>query len=177
MLLRLSNFVRRSGWLIVLSALLWLILTANEGWAFFVGLLLLILVWQWHYPLMAPKFQWRYFPALFLTFMRQLWFGGIDVARRAFFGRTFKHAGFSSYTCRLTQPAQQQIFATLVSLLPGTCTVSVSAADDTEQAATTNVSLLLHVLDQTANWHAEVAELEWQLARFMASPLSKEDTP
>lgn len=177
MLLRLSNFVRRSGWLIVLSALLWLILSANDGWAFFIGLLLLMLVWQWHYPLRCPAMQWRYFPAFLLTFLRQLWFGGIDVARRAFFGRTFEHAGFCSYACRLTQPAQQQIFATLVSLLPGTCTVSVRAAENTAQAATPRVALLLHVLDETANWHAEVAELEWQLARFMASPLPEENTP
>lgn len=176
MLLRFAGFIRRTGWLILLSALLWLLLTANQGWTFFAGLLLVILVWQWHYPLSIPTLHWRYFLAFLLTFIRQLWCGGIDVARRACFGRTFENAGFASYACRLTQPTQQQLLATLVSLLPGTCTVSVIAAENTEPATPAKVSLLLHVLDKTANWHVEVAELEWQLARFMASPLPKESS-
>lgn len=174
MLLKLAGFLRRSGWLILLSALLWLLLTASQGWMFFAGLLLVILVWQWHYPLNVPTLHWQYFLSFLLTFIRQLWHGGIDVARRACFSKTFENAGFASYACRLMQPTQQQLLATLVSLLPGTCTVSVVVSENHQPATLPKVSLLLHVLDTTANWQAEVAELEWQLARFMATPLPKE---
>lgn len=169
MLLRLALFLGRSYWLILLSALLWLILSANAGWFFYSGLLIVLLVWQRSYPLSFPPLAWRYLGAVLITFFRQLWCGGVDVARRACFDSQLSQAGFARYVCRLTQPAQQQCLATLVSLLPGTCTVSILPINHSQQ-----VLLLLHVLDKTAYWHAEVAELEWQLARFMASPLAKE---
>ncbi|GHG67759.1 hypothetical protein GCM10010919_16710 [Alishewanella longhuensis] len=161
--------------LISLSALCWAVLTANEGWVFFVVLLALLLLWQGYYPLALPKVRWRYFPALLFTFAGQLWRGAFDVARRAFFARQFAHTGFATYACRLTAPAQQQLLATLVSLLPGTCTVAI-LPKNSAKPSTGEVVLMLHILDTTANWQAEVAAIEWQLARFMASPLPREAT-
>lgn len=161
----------RTAWFIVLAACCWGVLTANQGWGFFALLLIVMLIWQWRYPLALPKFCWRYFPALLMLFVAQLWRGAFDVARRAFLARQFAHTGFQTYACRLQAPAQQQLLATLVSLLPGTCTVAIQPADPAKNNTTL---LMLHVLDTTAPWQAEVAALEWQLARFMASPLAEE---
>lgn len=173
MALKLSVFFRRSGWFIFLAALCWAVLAANEGWGFFAVLLLLLLVWQYFYPVALPKLRWRYFPALLYVFSAQLWRGAFDVAKRALFSRQFADTGFATYACRLQQPEQQQLLATLVSLLPGTCTVAILPAKNADTAMQ-QVRLMLHILDLSANWQNEVAAMEWQLARFMDSPLPSE---
>jgi multicomponent Na+:H+ antiporter subunit E len=156
MAITLWLFLRRSLWFGLVAAACWAVLTANSGWGFFTLLLPLLLLWQWHYPLPMPALRWRYLPACLLLFGRQLLLGGFDVAVRALGWRPLDSSNFCHYQSQLTSPASRLLLASLISLLPGTCTISLQP----------DGMLRLHVLDQTANWQQEIAALEWQLARL-----------
>lgn len=158
MTITLWLFVRRSWWLVVVAAACWAVLTANSGWGFFACVLPILLLWQWYSPLVLPAVRWRYFLPLLGLFLRQLVMGGLDVAGRALMPQRFDRSGFAEFETRLSTAQAQMLFASLISLLPGTCTVSLQPGG----------RLQLHLLDTAANWQHEVLALEQQLALLFA---------
>lgn len=155
--------------IIVAAALCWGALTGGRGWWFFLPLCLLLLIWCQCQQLTLPAWRFRYFPAFVGYFSRQLVLGACDVAFRALSPDPRLAPAWHYYKMRLAHAPSQRMLASLVSLLPGTCSVAKAldpARSDTGQPGTL---LLLHVLDTQANWQQGVAELEQQLSRLLAA--------
>jgi multicomponent Na+:H+ antiporter subunit E len=100
-------------------------------------------------------------PGFLLFFFRQLVLGAFDVAWRALAITPDFVPQWQRYPLRLIAPANQRLLASMISLLPGTCSAEI------EQHQGKANQLLLHVLDQHADWQGGVAALEQQLARLL----------
>lgn len=161
-------FVRQSLMFSLLAAACWAVLTANQGWGFFAVLWLGLMLWLYRNPLSFPKLRWRYIPAFLWFFLRQLFLGAIDVARRALLTGAGENHGWAEYPTKLSQAHNRQLLATLISLLPGTCSASVAASPANSQSLSSGWLIQLHLLDTTLHWQQDVARLEWHLARLMA---------
>lgn len=139
--------------------LCWAALTGGRGWWFFLPLCLLLLLWCYLAKLSLPTVRLSAVPGFLLFFSRQLVLGAFDVAWRALAPDPKLAPQWQRYNLSLRQPASQQLLASLVSLLPGTCSVNIETGR--------HDMLLLHVLDGNADWHSGVAALEQQLARLL----------
>jgi len=168
MLVKWRKHWRQPIVLSLLAAAMWALLTANQGWGFFVPLCVALLIWQYANPSEIPVLRWRYLPAFLWFFLRQLVLGAFDVARRALFTGAGADHGWGAYSSRLQQAPNRQLLATLISLLPGTCSASVSAVPTKAQTPAPCWLIQLHLLDTRLNWQQDVAQLEWHLARLMA---------
>ena len=146
----------------LLAALCWGALTENQGWWFFLPLCVLLLIWRHYARLSLPGVRLTAVPGFVVFFGRQLVLGAIDVGWRAL-GPTSKCSpDWRRYPLRLSAPASQRLLASLISVLPGTCSAQIESHPQRNQ-------LLLHVLDQHANWQAGVAALELQLAGLLTA--------
>lgn len=161
----------------VVAALCWGALTHGRGWWFFLPLCLLLLLWCQRQQLTLPALRLSHLPSFVWYFSCQLVLGACDVALRALSPKPRLAPGWQYYNIRLVHAPSQRLLASMVSLLPGTCSVamakplattpSTTFADSTEQH-----TLLLHVLDTGANWQQGVATLEQQLSRLLrAEPI------
>ncbi|WP_372627215.1 Na+/H+ antiporter subunit E [Arsukibacterium sp.] len=149
----------------LLAALCWGALTDNQGWWFFLPLCALLLIWRHYTRLSLPGVRLAALPGFVLFFVRQVVLGAIDVGWRAL-GPTSKCSpDWCCYPLRLSAPASQRLLASLISVLPGTCSAQIEAHPQRNQ-------LLLHVLDQHADWQTGVAALELQLSRLLTAETS-----
>lgn len=154
----------------IMAALCWAALTENQGWLFFLPLWLLILFWLQFSPVTLLALRLSVLPGFMLFFFWQLVLGAFDVGWRALApGRHFA-PGWQHYPSRLSQPASQRLLATMISLLPGTCSARI------EQQSGQPNQILVHVLDQQADWQASIAALEQQLARLLLAE-NREEFP
>ena len=146
----------------LLAALCWAALTENQGWWFFLPLWGLLLIWQHFANLTLPGLRLHAVPGFMLFFVRQIVLGAFDVGWRAL--RPFPEFSpdWQRYPVSLSEPSSQRLLASLVSVLPGTCSAQIESQPTQNQ-------LLLHVLDQHADWRSGVAALELQLARLLKS--------
>lgn len=142
-------------------ALCWAALTNNRGWWFFIPLCGAILWWLYRVNLQLPAIRWRALPRFLLFFSRQLVLGAVDVGWRALAIKPQFSPQWQRYPLSLAEPASQRLLASMVSLLPGTCSAQI------EQHQQQPNQLLLHVLDQHADWHIGVSALEQQLAGLL----------
>lgn len=144
----------------ILAATGWAALTENRGWWFFLPLWLLMLIWQYFARVRLPGLRFRVLPGFLWFFSRQLVLGAFDVGWRALAPKQQFAPGWQRYPLSLSEPASQRLLASLISLLPGTCSAEIEQQQHPNQ-------LLLHVLDQRTDWQAGVAALEQQLARLL----------
>ncbi|SNY45171.1 multisubunit sodium/proton antiporter, MrpE subunit [Arsukibacterium tuosuense] len=154
----------------ILAALVWAALTQNQGWWFFLPLWLLMLIWQYFARLTLPSVRLQVLPGFIWFFFRQLVLGAFDVGWRALAREPQFSPQWQSYSMSLTKPASQRLLASLISLLPGTCSAGV------EQDPQQPDQLLLHVLDQHADWQTGVRALEQQLTRLLKQETRAGDT-
>lgn len=145
----------------ILTALVWAALTENRGWWFFIPVCGAILLWLYFANIQVPAIRWRALPGFLLFFARQLVLGAFDVGWRALAPEQKLAPGWQRYPISLSEPASQRLLASMISLLPGTCSAEI------EQHPPQSAQLLLHVLDQQVDWQAGVIALEQQLARLL----------
>ncbi|WP_214000866.1 Na+/H+ antiporter subunit E [Arsukibacterium sp.] len=145
----------------VMAALGWAALSQNRGWWFFLPLWLLILVWQHLTRVTLPGLRLTALPGFLWFFSRQLVLGAFDVGWRALALQQKLVPGWQHYPLSLSEPASQRLLASMISLLPGTCSAEIEQQPDHPN------QLLLHVLDQHTDWQAGVAALEQQLTRLL----------
>ena len=145
----------------ILAALSWAALTESQGWWFFLPLWFLILAWMYVARLMLPALRLKALPGFLLFFSRQLVLGAFDVGWRALAIKPHFAPQWQRYSISLSEPASQRLLASMISLLPGTCSAEI------EQHQQQPNQLLLHVLDHQADWHAGVAALEQQLSKLL----------
>ncbi|MGP9801039.1 Na+/H+ antiporter subunit E [Rheinheimera sp. NSM] len=153
-----AAFIRYTA-LGVAFALCWAALSGGRGWWFFLPLCLLLMLWCYLTKLSLPPVRLTAIPGFLLFFSRQLVLGAFDVAWRALAPNPKLAPQWQRYNLSLRQPANQQLLASLVSLLPGTCSVNIETGPGD--------MLLLHVLDGNADWRSNVAALEQQLSRLL----------
>lgn len=142
-------------------ALCWAALTENRGWWFFMPLCPAILVWIYFANIQLPAIRWRVLPRFLGFFSRQLVLGAIDVGWRALAIKPQFAPQWQRYPLNLAEPASQRLLASMISLLPGTCSAQI------EQHPHQPNQLLLHVLDQHADWRGGVMALEQQLVMLL----------
>lgn len=147
----------------------WAALTENQGWWFFLPLWWVIVAWLHFSGFSLPALRWRCVPGFLLFFLRQLVLGAFDVGWRALAVTPNFAPQWQRYPLRLTAPANQRLLASMISLLPGTCSAEI------EQYQGKANQLLLHVLDQHADWQNGVAALEQQLGRLLAGETRRDN--
>ena len=157
-------FRRLAGMLMfsVLAALCWGALTENQGWWFFLPLCVLLLIWRYYARLSLPGMRLVAVPGFLVFFIKQVVLGAFDVGWRALSPVPKCSPAWHRYPVRLSAPASQRLLASLISVLPGTCSAQIESHPKYNQ-------LLLHVLDQHADWRAGVAALELQLGMLLTA--------
>lgn len=155
----------RSGflaWLLCLC-LLWAMLSAGQGWYLglptAVGASALAAALKLPAPRLGTLLRLPRFMAFFL---RTLWHGGWDVARRALSPSLPIAPAWTEYTLQdhyrdhPLYPRMRLLLSGMVGLLPGT--LSTHYVEHT---------LTLHVLDERQDWRTTTQRLEQELARLL----------
>jgi multicomponent Na+:H+ antiporter subunit E len=154
----------------LLWAVLWGLLTAGQGWWFFLALLPFLLWSAWLWPVPLLRVRWRYLPSFLGYFFQQMWWGGLDVAWRACRVTPAISPNWQRYTVRLQHASSQRVMACLISLMPGTTAcrghMTSSTAVSTDPAAP--AWLELHILNQHDDWSVAVSQLERRLSQLLA---------
>jgi multicomponent Na+:H+ antiporter subunit E len=92
--------------------------------------------------------------------------GAADVAWRACLPQMPIDPGFRAYTMALPEGAAQFVMANAITLLPGTLSAEVNGQ-----------TIIVHMLDQTADLTAELGELEARVAGLFGLTLSGQEQP
>ena len=110
----------------------------------------------------------RFFCALrFIPFfVRQSFYGGVDVMRRALSRQQLLNPGLISYTTLLPEGSARIFFVNSISLLPGTLSAELHGNRVT-----------VHTLDQGLPVWANLQRLEYQVAALMSISLKKKEGP
>lgn len=145
--------------------MLWLILTEGYpgAWSFGLPVVIIALLvsgkihrsgtWQW---------RWKGLCSFLPFFLWQSLRGGIDVARRAIDPQLPLAPGFLEHRLRLPLGPSRIFLADIISLLPGTCSVSMEKED----------VLLVHVLDETMPTEVSLYRLEKLIAELFGLELN-----
>tara|TARA_B100001059_G_scaffold87873_1_gene86189 strand:- start:142310 stop:142783 length:474 start_codon:yes stop_codon:yes gene_type:complete len=149
----------------LLAALCWGALTENQGWWFFLPLCALLLIWRHYARLSLPGVRLAAVPGFVVFFVKQVVLGAFDVGWRALGPKSKCSPDWRRYPVRLSDPASQRLLASLISVLPGTCSAQIESHPQRNQ-------LLLHVLDRHDDWQTGVAALELQLAGLLTAESS-----
>ena len=152
-----SAFVRRA----VLLALLWWVLAEGRFDSPLLSAALVCAAAAASVPLSAPgraRYRVVRVPRLALYFMRQSLLGGWDVARRALAPRLPVEPALMRFELALPAGLPTVLFAWLVSLTPGTASVSIDGA-----------TLLVHALYARLPVEAQLRALEAHVAALFYS--------
>ena len=87
--------------------------------------------------------------------------GAMDVARKAFQPVRRLHPAFVEYSLRLPPSPARSLFLACISLLPGTCVVSLESR-----------WLVVHALDATVDVSGQLGDLERRVAQLLRTPLT-----
>ncbi|WP_111642308.1 Na+/H+ antiporter subunit E [Marinimicrobium alkaliphilum] len=142
-------------WLLFYT-LLWVLLTGARGWGFALVLVPAASAVSVALGSSLPPLRWHRLPVFIGWYLRALWAGGWDVARRALHPRLPLAPDWVSYTCTCANPRVRLWLSALVGLLPGTFATHYDGEH-----------LYIHVLDHTQPWAALVRQLEAQLAQLL----------
>ncbi|MGB3222570.1 MAG: Na+/H+ antiporter subunit E [Desulforhopalus sp.] len=93
-------------------------------------------------------------------FLIETFLAGLDVAYRAFHPKLPLAPGIISYTLQLPKPSSKIFFVWIVSLLPGTASVSLQEN-----------RVLIHVLDTRQSNHKKLEAIENRVARLLQNKL------
>lgn len=140
--------------------LVWWLLTGGAGWGFGAPWIVAASALSLRLRLGPARIKLLHLPGFLVFFIRRLWAGGWDVARRALHPQCPLNPGWASYSLRSQNVQERILLSAMVGLFPGT----LAAQIDGDQ-------LRVHTLDLKGNWHQEIAALEAQLARLLGSPV------
>ncbi|MCH8551536.1 MAG: Na+/H+ antiporter subunit E [Natronospirillum sp.] len=162
---RLIAAAHRSGFLawFICLCLLWAMLSAGQGW--YLGLPTAfgasVLAAALRLPAPRPGTLLR-LPRFMVFFLRTLWHGGWDVARRALSPNLpiapawEKYQLQDHYRDHPLYPRLRLLLSAMVGLLPGTLSTHYDEH-----------TLTLHVLDERQDWRVTTLNLEQELARLL----------
>jgi multicomponent Na+:H+ antiporter subunit E len=139
------------AWLVV-----WAVLSHAEGWAFGVPLAAIATFAGYRLELRIGSLRWQAIPAFLGFFLRELFSGGWDVARRALHPRLPVSPAWKTFALTSRDPRVCLLLSAMVGLLPGTL------ASHHE-----NQTLHVHALDQHQDWEKTVTELELRLSQLL----------
>lgn len=135
---------------------LWALLSHGQGWAFGIPLAALATFAAARLQLAWRPLRLRAFGALLLFFLRELFSGGWDVARRALHPCLPVDPGWQTFSLTTRNPRVRLLLSAMVGLLPGTLSSHFEA----------NI-LHVHALDRQQDWQATVARLEQLLTDLL----------
>jgi multicomponent Na+:H+ antiporter subunit E len=111
----------------------------------------------WLWPAHSLRLAWWRSPRLAIYFLWASLRGGIDIAWRALSPSMPLQPGFMEFKVRLTTEQSVVFFTWLISLMPGTASVNLSAAN----------IITVHVVDTTRHVDEDLRRLEDLVGRFM----------
>lgn len=135
---------------------LWALLSQGQGWAFGIPLAALATMLASRLQLKWLPLRLRALPILIGFFLRELFSGGWDVARRALHPRLPIDPGWQTFNLTTRDARVSLLLSAMVGLLPGTLSSHYEGS-----------TLHIHALDQQQNWQATVARLEQLLTRLL----------
>lgn len=148
----------RSGMLLSFCAWLglWALLGRGEGWAFGIPVAAAAT-----FATIRLQLNWRplrlsALAAVFGIFLRELFSGGWDVARRALHPRMPIAPGWQTFNMKSRNPRVRLLLSAMIGLLPGTLSSDYDG-----------FTLHIHALDQQQNWEDTVVHLESLLSRLL----------
>lgn len=143
-----------------LFALLWAIVSRNQGW--WMGAAFVLAASTLSLRIGLPSFRLRLhcLPAFIFYFLYRQTAGGLDVARRTLSTTPTQHAGWVQYQLVATNERPRVLLSALVGLLPGTLGARISGNQ-----------LLIHTLDKTLDWQQETARLEQRLLTLLGEDM------
>lgn len=131
---------------------LWALLSGGTGWE--LGLLFILTATVASLYLRTPlwNLHLRYLPGFLVFFIRSLWSGGWDVARRACHPSLPLNPGWVDYRLTQNHPRVSLVLSAMVGLLPGTLATRIDQQHMT-----------IHVLNLDQPWQPTVERLEQKL--------------
>lgn len=135
---------------------LWAVLSDAEAWTFGVPVAAIASMAGYRLRLRCGALRLQVLPVFLGFFLRELFSGGWDVARRALLPRLPIAPGWQTFTLATCDPRARLLLSAMVGLLPGT----LSSHHDGRV-------LHVHALDQHQDWRRTVARLETLLSRLL----------
>lgn len=143
------------AWLGIYGAL-WALLSGGHGFAFGIVWIVIATLLSLWLRLRLWRLRLQYLPGFIVFFLRALFSGGWDVARRAFHPRLSLQTAWVTYPLALGDGRFRLALSATVGLLPGTLATEIRGDH-----------MQVHVLDERLQWQPTFIELEQQLARLL----------
>jgi len=143
--------------------LAWWVFTENDWRDAYVGAVVVgLATWASLYILPAHAWRWNIRAWLFFIpyFIAQSFWGGLDVARRAFQPRMPIYPDIEYYKLRLPAGLPSVLLAWTVSLMPGTASIEL-----------TDQEMAVHVLNDDESFEPDMRLLEERVARLFGIQL------
>lgn len=141
--------------LVVLYAVLWLVLSDNQGWGFGLVVIALAVVCALSAKLTLPRISWRFLPGFLIFFLSRMLAGGIDVARRTLGRRPDVEPGWVQHRLQGTSASAHLLLSATTGLLPGTLAARIDGD-----------IMRVHSLDTRSDWQRDISRLEAHLCRL-----------
>jgi len=140
----------------LLHAALWALFAGGRGWTLGIPTVALAVALSLWLGLRPPTMRAAALPAFLGFFLKHMWLGAWDVARRALQPRCPLQAAWHEVPLGDSSPRQRLLLSAMVGLLPGTLASRIDGD-----------CLRMHVLDERLPWRATVHELEDHLQRLL----------
>lgn len=142
-------------WSLIYAAL-WALFAAGRGWSLGIPTVALAVALSLWLGLRPPALRLAALPAFLGCFLRHMFLGAWDVARRAFQPGCPLQPAWHDFVLSSPSPRVRLLLSAMVGLLPGT----LASRLDGER-------MRVHVLDERLPWRDTVGELERRLARLL----------
>jgi multicomponent Na+:H+ antiporter subunit E len=139
-----------------LFAILWAIVSRNQGWWMGAAIILAALALSQRIGLPAFRLRLRFLPGFIGYFLSRQFSGGLDVALRTVSAMPTQHAGWVRYQLGTAAMRPRVLLSAMIGLLPGTLGARITGDE-----------LLIHTLDKTLDWQQETAQLEQRLLKLL----------
>ncbi len=136
-------------------AVLWLVLSNNQGWGFGLVVIALAVICALSTELKLPRISWRYLPGFVLFFLSRMLVGGIDVARRTLGRKPDVEPGWVEHRLQGTSESAHLLLSATTGLLPGTLAARIDGD-----------IMRVHSLDTRSDWQRDIGRLETHLERL-----------
>lgn len=136
-------------------AMLWLVLSDNQGWGFGLVVIALAVFCAVSAKLTLPRISWRYLPGFLVFFLSRMLVGGVDVARRTLGRKPDVEPGWVEHRLQGTSASAHLLLSATTGLLPGTLAARIDGD-----------ILRVHSLDTRSDWQSDISRLETHLDRL-----------
>lgn len=155
---RSTTVHQRSLTIVVLAlayALIWLVLSNNQGWGFGLVTIALAVLCALSAKLTVPRMAWRHLPAFLGFFLSRMLVGGVDVARRTLRSKPDVEPGWVQHSLASSSPFDRLLLSAMTGLFPGTLAARIDGD-----------IMLVHALDTRRDWQDDLVVLEKHLTRL-----------